>query len=533
MKRNFRLFQLILFLTLIFPLGCTKTTAPSAEPEEDEFVTIELDAPKTADLADSSLETWPDDEPESGAETASKSTPTPTLALAPEPTPKAKPQTAAKPTHKAPKNVILMIADGAGFGAFYSAADFQTGSPTGLFYQQAPWEMTSVATFHKKSFYDPKRDWADFKNYFVPFYQREAEFIPPDSASTGTTLNTGVKTRNGRIGMGPDDEKLTTLAEIFHQDGRRTGAVTSFQIASATVAAVAGHDLERKNGQKLFAQLLLDGNLDVLIGASHPEFDDDGKPRSPEFGKYGPGEELWAQIRSGDLPAGWLFIEKRADFQKFAALTPDVIHAGELPEHLLGIAQSANSFQCHRSAGAPFLTTTPSLPEASLAALNLLAVDPKTGKRSKGFYVMIEGGCVDVANDAHDLTRCVEEMVDFNEAIEAVCAWVEKYSSWDETLLIITADHDNGAIYGPETGPDGVPTTPPLYRGKGQLPEMKYYSDDHTKQLVPLYARGLGSDRFREFVVGTDERMGKFWLYDGRYVDNTSVFKVIRGISAQ
>ena len=301
MKRNFRLFQLILLLTFIFPLGCTKTAAPTAAPEEEEeFVTIELDAPKPATLADSELETWPANS-ESGPET--------TPALTPEPEPKAATQTLAKPTHKAPKNVILMIADGAGFGAFYSAADFQTGSPTGLFYQQAPWEMTSVATFHKKSFYDPERDWADFKNYFVPFYQREAGFIPPDSASTGTTLNTGVKTRNGRIGMGPDDEKLTTLAEIFHQDGRRTGAVTSFQIASATVAAVAGHDLERKNGQKLFAQLLLGGNLDVLIGASHPEFDDDGKPRSPVYGKYGPGEELWARIRSGDLPAGWLFIE--------------------------------------------------------------------------------------------------------------------------------------------------------------------------------------------------------------------------------
>ena len=366
MKANLRLFTLFFLLTLVLPLGCEKKpVSPTAEPEEEEFVTIELDAPKIADLSDP--------EPSESSEPEPESTPEPSV------------QTVDENPHDTPKNVILMIADGAGFGAFYSAADFQTGSPTGLFYQKAPWEMTSVATFHKKNFYDPERDWPDFKNYFVPFYQREEGFIPPDSASTGTTLNTGVKTRNGRIGFGPNDEKLATLAELFHRDGRRTGAVTSFQIASATVAAVAGHDLDRKNGQKLFAQLLLDGNLDVLIGASHPEFDDDGKSRSPEFGKYGPSEELWAQIRSGDLPVGWLFIEKRADFQKFAALTPDVIHAGELPERLLGIAQSANSFQCHRSAGTPFLTTTPTLPEASLAALNLLAVDPRRANGRKGF----------------------------------------------------------------------------------------------------------------------------------------------------
>ncbi|MDO4628921.1 MAG: alkaline phosphatase, partial [Planctomycetia bacterium] len=224
----------------------------------------------------------------------------------------------------------------------------------------------------------------------------------------------------------------------------------------------------------------------------------------------------------------------------------------ELPARLLGIAPVANSFQCHRSANVPQLSTSPTLREVTLAALNVLAFMPKkteseTGKlmgeltlesfsgssleyvpkRSPGFFLMIESGAVDVANDAKDLTRCVEEMSDFNDTVSAVCAWVEKYSSWEETLLIVTADHDNGAIYGPNADAEGIPTSAPIYRGKGNLPEVRYYSDDHTKQLVPIYARGAGAELLDTLTTGTDTKMGNFWNYDGRYIDNTAIFTLM------
>lgn len=519
----FSRFQSGSFLLLLLPLlfgGCFQGNSQTEETPEEEMVTIELGAPITSDAPAETTET----------KTARNVTTRPETDVSlPENQnfqSTQSPQTSQKSHTSKKQNVILMIADGAGFGSFYCAADFLTGAPTGFFWQNAPWKQTSVATFHKKSFYDPEKDWADFKNLRVPFYQKEPAFIPPDSASTGTAMMTGVKTRNGRVGVGPDDEILETIAEIFHRNGRRTGAVTTYQIASATMADVASHELERKNGQKMFAQMLLDGNLDVIIGAGHPEFNDDAQPQAASFGKYGPGPELWAQIRDGKLPAGWLFIEKRTDFQKLADALPGTAGFRQLPPKLLGIAQTANAFQCLRQAGSPLLPQTPTLAEASLAALNVLTAHTNSPK-APGFFLMIEGGAVDCANDANDLERCVEEMADFHAAIEAVCLWVEKNSSWEETLLIITADHDNGAIYGPENGSDGVPLTAPLYRGKGVLADVRYYSDDHTKQLVPLYARGPGAEEVEGCVIGTDERMGKFWNYDGRFIENTSVFRAM------
>ena len=490
----------------------TEISVSRETEDEEEFITIDLMAPGgPAEVADGSdvAETDAAAETEAAAEVEEESPADAGSAEAP------------VYVNAKKKNVILMIADGAGFGSFYCAADFLTGSPTGCAYQQAPWKMVSMATFHKKSFYDPAQDWEDFKELDVPFYEKEPAFIPPDSASTGTAMMTGVKTRNGRVGIGPADERLETIAEIFTKIGRRAGAVTSFQIASATMAAAAAHDVERKHGQKMFAEMLSDGNLDVIIGAAHPEFDDDAQPQAPSFGRYGPSEELWGKIRAGELPEGWTFVEERAGIRELAALTPNKKGA-ELPENLLAITQTANSFQCHRKKGAPFLAASPTLAEASLAALNVLA-----GTKSDGFFLLVEGGAVDVANDANDLVRCIEEMTDFNAAVEAVCRWVETYSSWEETLVIVTADHDNGAIYGPETGSDALPSSAPIYRGKGQLPHARYYATDHTKQLVPLYARGPGAELLEELIVGQDAKMGAYWNCDGRYLDNTSVFRIM------
>ena len=76
------------------------------------------------------------------------------------------------------------------------------------------------------------------------------------------------------------------------------------------------------------------------------------------------------------------------------------------------------------------------------------------------------------------------------------------------------------------TGPDAGPPSdfqPVVNRGKGNLPGAKYYHDDHSHMLVPLFAKGVGSEKLLERVRGIDP------VY-GRYVDNTDVFDVIKAV---
>ena len=60
-----------------------------------------------------------------------------------------------------------------------------------------------------------------------------------------------------------------------------------------------------------------------------------------------------------------------------------------------------------------------------------------------GFFVLIEGGAVDWANHGNNLPRMIEEMIDFNNAVQAVLDWVAANDpAWDETLACVTEEQE-------------------------------------------------------------------------------------------
>lgn len=228
---------------------------------------------------------------------------------------------------------------------------------------------------------------------------------------------------------------------------------------------------------------------------------------------------------------------------------------------VVGIARTASTLQARREglgaaaslSGMAFNDDVPNLATMSVGALNVLAKD------EDGFFVMIEGGAVDWMGHANNMPRFIEEQVDFNLAVDAVIDWVEANSSWDETLLIITADHETGGIWGEGTWTNstGGPVAASMDRdaveaarfnpaedifnrflavqdrGAGNMPGYQFASGNHTNELVPLWAIGKGADHFAKFTR-TDVRAGQLWGeaygWDGRYVDNTSVFLVMEDV---
>ena len=221
-------------------------------------------------------------------------------------------------------NVILFIADGAGFATFSAAADYQTGSPTGLPYMSKPWKLYSCSTYSIAGDYDPDEMWSSFKKQLGN---------ATDSAAAATAINTGVKTDNGSLGMDDDQEWLGTFAEMAAKKGFACGSVTSVQVAHATPGGVAGHVDSRREGSRIFEQSLYSGAMSVMIGCGHPEYDRqgapvtgdplsrkssddyyfsaDGKKHFLEFNVFGPSKRQWEKIQKGDLPEGWEFIEAR------------------------------------------------------------------------------------------------------------------------------------------------------------------------------------------------------------------------------
>ena len=458
----------------------------------------------------------------------------------------------------AKRNVIILVADGTGFNAFAAAsmyqgkwdAEYARGTQV---YNGPDWKQLAVQTFplntSKKPqgtglqeaaiVYDPPKAW-DRKTGYDWLKGKYT-----DSAASATALSTGHKTFNNAINWSDLDQPLKpTMSEFAKALGMASGVVTSVEWSHATPAGFSNaHSAERDEYQEIALQMLHGGVLDVIMGAGNPDFDNDGKPwqskKSKSKGvtagdvlkgitgelvsgqdfKYVGGKEAWtaieaARAKPGALYQGFRPVSTKAEFE--------ALREGPAPAKVLGTAQVATTLQQARTKSktakspaedTPPISTVPSLTTMAQGALNVLSQNPK------GFFLMIEGGAVDWANHNNLGHRMVEEMIDFNSAVEAVVQWVETKSNWNETLVLITADHETGLIWGPNS--EAEPFQPLANHGPGNMPGLLYHSKGHSNSLVPLFARGALANRFDSLSAGTDP-------VRGTYVDNTSLAKVMQ-----
>jgi alkaline phosphatase len=408
----------------------------------------------------------------------------------------------SKTQDPAPKNIILMIADGAGYQAFKAASLYAHGTSVAPTYEKFGVKL-AMATYsgEEGDQYDPIQAQSD-----ATYVKRK----PVDSAASATALATGHKTYNTAIGMALDSTRLVNLTQVAQKLGKSAGVVTTVQFAHATPASMVAHNLSRKNYSQIATEMLQNSTVEVIIGAGHPEYnnnaqkapnwdaDKDGKAEGADY-QYVGSEALWKSAQAGTLKNAegpWRLVQDSVGFAQIAqkpSLAPSRL-LGVLPVYETAQYDRTGSdslvYQQPRNPGVPELHTT------SRAALNVLHQNPK------GFFLMIEGGAVDWAGHDNRLNRSIEEKLDFNKAVDSVVAWVQKNSSWKETLLIVTADHETGYLSGPgglDTVAKRIDTTL-VPQGKGKIPLHTWNSGKHTNQLVPLFARGAGADSLRNLA---------------------------------
>jgi len=156
------------------------------------------------------------------------------------------------------------------------------------------------------------------------------------------------------------------------------------------------------------------------------------------------------------------------------------------------------------------------------AAINVLDENPE------GFFLLVEGGAIDWASHGNLLGRMIEEQIDFNRSVNTVVKWIDEHNAWQQSLIIVTADHETGYLHGPgsgnrERGKRGTKRgqwEPIKNMGKGAVPDAVWYSRSHTASLVPFYARGLGAELFAKYINGIDPRHGP-------YLDQTAVARLL------
>jgi alkaline phosphatase len=435
-------------------------------------------------------------------------------------------QTQEKLPH--PKNVILMIGDGMGFNHIL-ATDYYFGSNKQV-YENFP---VRVAMAHYPAKGGEYEEGNPGSNYYTTGYNTVAAWSDTaylkrnftESAAAATAMATGFKTYNNSIGLSVNYDTLENLTELAKSLGKSAGVVTSVEFSHATPAGFVAHNKVRINYRQIAYQMLLKSRCDVIMGCGDPSFDDNGHPLTKKWkdSRYVGDSAFWVQLIEGSgkttqftiggknfsvndvngdgSPDPWTVVRNTEDFRN--------LMNGPTPERVLGCPKIYSTLQQSRVCSKEeqkdsppytthFVSGLPTLAEMSGGALNVLS------KNDKGFFVMIEGGAIDWACHSNQKGRLIEEMNSFNEAVEKVVEWVNTNSNWDETLLIITGDHETGLLWG------GVPFKAIVDKGSRNLPEMKFYSTNHSNSLIALFAKGAGSEWFQRMADEYDRFRGPF-----------------------
>lgn len=243
-----------------------------------------------------------------------------------------------------------------------------------------------------------------------------------DSAASGTALATGVKTKNGCIGQYPDLQTPAYSVAVWAKNaGYPVGVASSVTINHATPAAFYGHQPSRNNYYELGAQMA-DADFDFYGGASINKYVDEKKhPGAPNL--YGVMEKAGYAVAYG------------VDEYNKKAKKADKILLIQDPNHL------------NPASGEGALPYAIDAKEGEMRIEDILRCEIDfLMKKDKGcFFLMNEiGGKVDWACHARDAATAFAEVAAVDRCIKIAYDFYLQHP--DETLIVLTADHETGGL---------------------------------------------------------------------------------------
>ncbi|MCR5484928.1 MAG: alkaline phosphatase [Clostridiales bacterium] len=247
-----------------------------------------------------------------------------------------------------------------------------------------------------------------------------------DSAAGGTALSCGIRTTNGCVGVFPLDPldlfvSPKSLTERAAESGMKTGVITSDSTSGATPASFSVHTSSRKNEKDISVQQM-HSVFDIIWGAASES------------------------VTQSEVEAnGFTYIN---DINGMNALESG--------------SRSFGQFAGDTWSSSPELDTTPTLSEMTEKSISLLSGS------DKGFFLMVEGAHIDKFAHSNKGEEMTEALYEFDNAVSIALNFALRDR---HTLIVITADHETGAIQ--------------LIDG-----EYQFTSGSHTGNNVPVFVYG-------------------------------------------
>ncbi len=274
-----------------------------------------------------------------------------------------------------------------------------------------------------------------------------------DSAAGATAIATGHKVNNGVISVAlpGDGSAYETMLEYFKSKGKRTGLVSTTSLTDATPAAFGAHATNRGDSSEIASDLLDVTKPNILLGGSG------------------------SITISNAQAAGYNVVTNASQLAALNEAT-NILVSGQF-----GIGSMPYEYDG--------MGTMPHLSDMVEKAIKILT------NGQSGFFLMVEGARIDHACHANDITRCVREVAELNNAVKKAVSWA---SNRTDTLIVVTADHESGGL------------TVLTNNGAGNDPTVTWSTTGHTSNNVGLWIRGPKTEDV------------------GGIIDNTNILSIVR-----
>jgi len=267
-----------------------------------------------------------------------------------------------------------------------------------------------------------------------------ADNIITDSAAAATAWATGTKTKNKFISVTPNEKVLTSLTEAIFKKGYLSGIVATSSITHATPAAFYAHVNNRYKEKKIASQLQ-NSNINIAFGGGLNFFD----------------------------------LSATNDQIKYIYDLDELKNINTSSKRIIGLFDNDG------------IRRSPDRPSQQLMTKKALDILAKRTVECSGFFLMTEGSQIDWASHDNDASRMITEFRDFDLSIKSA---VEFINTRDDTLLIVTADHETGGLQ--------------ILKEDNDLVHIQWGAGSHTGIPVGVFSYGPGAELFTGTMDNTE-----------------------------
>ena len=315
-------------------------------------------------------------------------------------------------TVASPKYVFLFIGDGMSYPQFQAAADY-----LGAVADDDEDEALPSLKYDERTSVLDGPEALNFMNFEVAgsAVTYDSCSFAPDSASTATSIATGNKTYSGMINVDvTGTTEFETIAEKLHsQKDWKVGVITSVNLNHATPAAFYAHQASRSSYYDIGLELI-DSGFEYFAGG--------GLLKPDGHDKENPSENLYELAEAAGYKV--TFTQDEA-----AAVTADDGKVILIDENLAD--SDSMDYEIDRD-------------DSQWSLADYVSKGIEVLDNDEGFFMMCEGGKIDWACHANDAGSTVNDVLALADAVQVAIDFAAEHP--DETLILVTGDHETGGL---------------------------------------------------------------------------------------